>query len=163
MINRRTVLGLLASASVIAPAGLAFAKQHHHKNGKDLLGAKLKQNGKHNVDKIGNAPVSAEVNNGKVVAMSATDPKKGPLSVRKVKSSKKMAEGASGILKVSASGESAQLAQDYGRCRTPCRGQASASPSTDAACMASRKPASSDRDSRRLSFHPPRPRNRRHA
>jgi hypothetical protein len=59
MINRRTVLGLLASASVIAPAGLAFAKQHHHKNGKDLLGAKLKQNGKHNVDKIGSAPVSA--------------------------------------------------------------------------------------------------------
>ncbi len=113
MINRRTVLGLLASASVIAPAGLAFAKQHHHKNGKDLLGAKLKQNGKHNVDKIGSAPVSAEVNNGKVVAMSATDPQKGPLSVRKVKSSKKMADGASGILKVAASGNP-QSAQDYG-------------------------------------------------
>jgi hypothetical protein len=114
MVNRRTVLGLLAAASVIAPAGLAFAKQHHHKNGKDLLGAKLKQNGKHNVDKLGNAGVTAEVNNGKVVAMSATDPQKGPLPVRKVKSSKKMAEGASGILTVSASGENAQLAQDYG-------------------------------------------------
>lgn len=114
MVNRRTVLGLLAAASVIAPAGLAFAKQHHHKNGKDLLGAKLKQNGKHNVDKLGNAAVTAEVNNGKVVAMSATDPQKGPLPVRKVKSSKKMAQGASGILTVSASGENAQLAQDYG-------------------------------------------------
>jgi hypothetical protein len=114
MVNRRTVLGLLAAASVIAPAGLAFAKQHHHKNGKDLLGAKLKQNGKHNVDKLGNAAVTAEVNNGKVVAMSATDPQKGPLAVRKVKSSKKMAQGASGILTVSASGENAQLAQDYG-------------------------------------------------
>lgn len=114
MVNRRTVLGLLAAASVIAPAGLAIAKQHHHKNGKDLLGAKLKQNGKHNVDKLGNAAVTAEVNNGKVVAMSATDPQKGPLPVRKVKSSKKMAQGASGILTVSASGENAQLAQDYG-------------------------------------------------
>lgn len=114
MVNRRTVLGLLAAASVIAPAGLAFAKQHHHKNGKDLLGGKLKQNGKHNVDKLGNAAVTAEVNNGKVVAMSATDPQKGPLPVRKVKSSKKMAQGASGILTVSASGENAQLAQDYG-------------------------------------------------
>jgi hypothetical protein len=114
MINRRTVLGLLAAASVIAPAGLAVAKQHHHKNGKDLLGAKLKQNGKHNIDKVGNAAVSAEVSNGKVVAMSATDPQKGSLPVRKVKSSKKMAELAPDILTASAGGKSPQLAQDSG-------------------------------------------------
>jgi hypothetical protein len=113
MINRRTVLGLLAAASVIAPAGLAVAKQHHHKNGKDLLGARLKQNGKHNIDKLGNAAVSAEVNNGKVVAMSATDPQKGPLPVRKVKSKQKMAGIAPDIVTVSAS-HNPQLAQDYG-------------------------------------------------
>jgi hypothetical protein len=84
-------LGVLASASVFATTREAFAKQEHHKNGHSLLGGKLKRNGKHEIDKIGNATVSAEVNNGKVLAMTATDPQKGPLPVRKVKSRKKMA------------------------------------------------------------------------
>ena len=73
MVSRRTVLGLLASASVVAMSGTALAKQEHHKSGHQLIGAKLKQNGKHQIDKAGNATVTAEVNNGKVVGMTATD------------------------------------------------------------------------------------------
>jgi hypothetical protein len=112
MMTRRGVLGLLASASVFATSGVALAKEHHHKDGHSLLGAKLKQNGKHQVDKIGNAAVTAEVTNGKVVGMSATDPQKGPLPVRKVKSKKKMAAlDRPGVIPASAGG-GIDLAQD---------------------------------------------------
>jgi len=113
MVSRRTVLGLLASASVIAPTGVAFAKQEHHKNGHRLLGAKLKKNGKHQIDKAGNAMVTAEVTNGKVVAMTATDPQKGNLPVRKLKSKKKMAAIDSGIVRVVAHGDTPELAQEF--------------------------------------------------
>jgi hypothetical protein len=112
MMTRRGVLGVLASASVFATTRAAFAKQEHHKNGHSLLGAKLKQNGKHDIDKLGNATVSAEVNNGKVLAMTATDPQKGPLPVRKVKSRKKMAAlDRPGIMLASA-GDGVDIAQD---------------------------------------------------
>ena len=112
MINRRTVLGLLASASVITASGTALAKQEHHKDGRALLGPRLKQNGKHQLDKAGNATVTAEVNNGKVVAMTATDPQKGNLPVCKVKSRKKMAALDPGIVRVAAINDTPKLAQD---------------------------------------------------
>ena len=112
MVSRRTVLGALASASVIATTRAAFAKQEHHKNGHDLLGGGLKQNGKHQIDKIGSAAVTAEVSNGKVVTMTATDPQKGNLPVRKLKSHKKMASLATSVLLASSGGEPQYLAQD---------------------------------------------------
>src|SRR6267378_2804304 len=65
---------------------IALAKNQHHSNGHSLLGAKLNQNGKHEIGKIGNNAVTAEVNNKKVVNMSA-----GNLPARKVKSNKRMA------------------------------------------------------------------------
>ena len=112
MMTRRGVLGLLASASVFATSSVALAKQEHHKNGHSLVGGKLKQNGKHQIDKLGNATVSAEVNNGKVLAMTATDPQKGSLPVRKVKSHKKMAAlERPGFVQASADG-TIDLAQD---------------------------------------------------
>ena len=114
MVSRRTVLGLLASASVVAMSGTALAKQEHHKSGHQLIGAKLKQNGKHQIDKAGNATVTAEVNNGKVVGMTATDPQKGNLPVRKLKSKKKMAAIDPGIVRVAATGDTPELAQDTG-------------------------------------------------
>ena len=49
-----------------------------------LLGAKINQNGKHEIDRIGNNSVITEVSNKKVVNMSA-----GSLPVRKVKSNTK--------------------------------------------------------------------------
>jgi hypothetical protein len=60
--------------------GIALAKNQHHNNGHSLLGAKLSQNGKHEIGKIGNNAVTADVNNKKVVNMSA-----GNLPARKVK------------------------------------------------------------------------------
>jgi hypothetical protein len=111
MFNRRIMLSLTVFAGLIAASGLAIAKNEHHKNGHDLLGAKLSQNGKHEVDKIGNNGVTAEVNNKKVVTMSA-----GSLPVRKVKSNKKMAaEGVLGGINVAANGDIrlAQLTDVY--------------------------------------------------
>src|SRR2546428_539505 len=82
-----------------------LALNQHHNNGHNLLGAKLNQNGKHEIGKAGNATVTAEVSNKKVVNMSA-----GSLPVRKVKSKKKMADLALGNIQVAANGE-IQLAQ----------------------------------------------------
>ncbi len=102
MMNRRGVVSLVAIGSVIAASGVAFAqkankggkeKKKNHKDARALLGDKLKQNGKHKVDKAGRIEVSADVSNGKIVGLTATDPGKGNLAVRKVKSKKKLAEG----------------------------------------------------------------------
>jgi hypothetical protein len=73
------MLGAVAGIGVFAVAGGATAKgPHKHINGHNALGGKLKQNGKHEVGKAGKETVSAEVNNGKVVNMSA-----GSLPVKK--------------------------------------------------------------------------------
>jgi len=86
MINRRTALGLIASAGAIGAPGLGYAKEKHHLNGQALLGGKIKQNGKHKIHTAGKADVFAEVNNGKVVGVSATG-----MQVKKVKSRQKLA------------------------------------------------------------------------
>ena len=105
MISRRIMLSLTVLAGFIVASGLAVAKNAHHHNGHDLLGPKINQNGKHEIHKIGNNSVAAEVNNKKVVNMSA-----GSLPVRKVKSNKKMAEVGLGGVKIAANGN-IQLAQ----------------------------------------------------
>jgi TRAP-type mannitol/chloroaromatic compound transport system substrate-binding protein len=115
MLNRRVLLSLVASAGVLVAGGIALAKNQHHNNGHNLLGAKLNQNGKHEIGKAGNATVTAEVSNKKVVNMSA-----GSLPMRKVKSKKKMAGLDLGSIQVVANGE-IQLAQTvevyyYGYC-----------------------------------------------
>ena len=86
MINRRIFVSLVLSASTLIVAGTALAKNDHHSDGHNLLGAKLSQKGKHEISRIGNNAVTAEVSNKKVVNMSV-----GSLPVRKVKSNKKMA------------------------------------------------------------------------
>jgi hypothetical protein len=108
MFNRRALLGLVASIGLLVAGGVALAKNQHHNNGHNLLGAKLNQNGKHEIHKAGNVSVTAEVNNKKVVNMSA-----GSLPVRKVKSKKKMAE--LGNIRVAANGEIhlAQVVETY--------------------------------------------------
>jgi len=67
-------------------------KQHHHNNGKDKLGDKIKQNGNHVIDKKGDASVSVDVKDGKVAGMKVKHAKKGDLKVTKYKTNKKMAE-----------------------------------------------------------------------
>jgi hypothetical protein len=93
MLNRRVVLGLIASASTLGASGAALAKQKHHQNGHALLGAKIKQNGKHKIHTAGKADVFAEVNNGKVVGVSAAG-----MQVKKVKSRQKLADATPGLI-----------------------------------------------------------------
>jgi hypothetical protein len=111
MLSRRTVLNLLVSCGLVIAADAAVAKNQHQKNGHSLLGGKLKQNGRHQIDKAGQAAVSAEVNNGKVTAMSANHPQKGNLPARKVKSPRKLAEIEPGRVRVAANAEGVQFAQ----------------------------------------------------
>lgn len=88
--------------------------QHKHANGKALLGAKLKQDGKHQVGKLKDRDVVAEVKGGKVKNMSAGD-----LPMKRVKTKTKMAWNDGGLLRASWSGQ-VQLAQYdpwyYGYC-----------------------------------------------
>jgi hypothetical protein len=86
MLNRRVLLSLLVAVALVAGGGIVVAKNQKHHDAHKLLGAKLKQNGKHEVAKIGANSVTADVNNGKVVTMAAAG-----LPVKKVKSKKKMA------------------------------------------------------------------------
>ena len=114
MANRRMLLSFVLSTSMALAGGMALAKNQHHSNGHNLLGAKLNQNGKHEIGRIGNNAVAAEVNNKKVVSMSA-----GNLPARKVKSNKKMADGELTGVQLAANGD-IQLAQvldvSYGYC-----------------------------------------------
>jgi hypothetical protein len=88
MLTRRILISLVIMSSfVLATGQMVLAKNPHHMNGHNLLGAKLNQDGKHEVGKAGKNSVTAEVKGKKVVNMSA-----GSLPVRKVKSNKKMAE-----------------------------------------------------------------------
>jgi hypothetical protein len=93
MISRRTALGLIASASTSGASGVALAKEKHHLNGQGLLGDKIKQNGKHKIHTAGKVDVFAEVNNGKVVDVSAAG-----MQVKKVKSRQKLAETTPGLI-----------------------------------------------------------------
>jgi hypothetical protein len=114
MISRRMLFTLvIASACALGTAQVSLAKNSHHNNGHNLLGAKLNQDGRHEIARIGNNPVTAEVKGKKVVNMSA-----GNLAVRKVQSNKKMAGQQIGNLKLAANGE-IQIAQAdvyYGYC-----------------------------------------------
>jgi hypothetical protein len=111
MVNRRVLFAIITVTGMLAVAGVSLAKNQHHNNGHNLLGAKLNQNGKHEIGKAGNDTVVAEVSNKKVVNMSA-----GSLPARKVKSKKKMAEGDN--IQVAANGgvQFAQVDYYYGYC-----------------------------------------------
>lgn len=114
MQRRHILLSIaIASACALATWQFSLAKNSHHNNGHDLLGAKLNQDGKHEVGKIANNSVTAEVKGKKVLGMAA-----GSLPVRKVKSNKKMAEQQLGNIKVAANGELriAQADVYYGYC-----------------------------------------------
>src|SRR5260370_28135754 len=93
MINRRIVLGLMATATTIGASRFAFAKEKHHLNGKDLLGERIKKNGKHKIHATGKkADVFAEVNNGKGTAVTAAR-----IQLKKLRSRQQLAETTPGI------------------------------------------------------------------
>jgi hypothetical protein len=93
MIDRRAALGLLASAGTISASGIVLAKEKHHLYGNSLLGAKIKQHGKHKIHTAGKADVFAEVSNGKVVGVSAAG-----MQVKKVKTKQKLADTTPGLI-----------------------------------------------------------------
>ena len=102
--QRRTLLAALATfgAMSLAPEVSAQGKgkdkdkdkakkEHRHHSGKDKLGAKVKQNGNHVIDKHGDNMVSVDVKDGKVAGMRVKHAKKGDVQVTKYKTAKKMA------------------------------------------------------------------------
>jgi hypothetical protein len=114
MFNRRVLLSVLVVTGLLAGGGIAVAKNHKHHDGHALLGEKLHKNGKHEVGKVGNNTVTAEVNNNKVTNMSA-----GTLPARKVRSKNKMASLEPTFLPVAASSEFKLAQMDayyYGYC-----------------------------------------------
>ena len=74
------------------------AKQHKHHNGKDLVGDKIKKNGKHKFHEHGKHSASVNVSNGKIAGVEVTHAEKGKVPVKKYKTSKKMADLSSGGL-----------------------------------------------------------------
>src|SRR5947208_599093 len=81
--TRRHFLSVMASIGVFAMAGPAVAKKHEHHSGKDLLGDKIKANGKHVIHKKGPHTVSVDVMNGKIAGVSVKHDKKGNVAVKK--------------------------------------------------------------------------------
>ena len=74
------------------------AKQHKHQNGKDLLGDKIKKNGRHQLERHGKHTASVDVQDGKIRGVSVKHDEKGEVPVKKYKTSKKMADASSGGL-----------------------------------------------------------------
>jgi hypothetical protein len=86
-----TIVAICGLLAFVAP-GSAFAKTDHHKAGKEMLGDKIKTDGKHQIDKVGENSVSVNVSNGKVAGVIVKHSKKGNVPVTKYKTHQKMAE-----------------------------------------------------------------------
>ena len=102
--NRRLFTAGVAALGVSALAGGAMAAgkdddkekgkgkgKAKHNNGKQLLGDKIKTNGKHVVETNGPHTVSVDVKDGKIAGMQVKHSKKGELPVTKYKTKTKMA------------------------------------------------------------------------
>jgi hypothetical protein len=75
-------------------------KQHKHKDGKSLLGDRIKQNGRHKIDQNGKYSTFVETHNGKIRSVKVNHSDKGDVPVTKYKTSKRMAEAGSGFVRV---------------------------------------------------------------
>jgi len=88
-----TVIAVTALVAFAGPGvGPALAKAHKHHSGQQMLGNKIKQNGDHVIDKVGEHTVSAKVTNGKIAGVNVKHSKKGDVPVKKYKTKKKMAQ-----------------------------------------------------------------------
>ncbi len=77
------------------------AKKAKHQNGKNLVGDKIKRNGKHKFHEDGKHASFVNVSNGKIAGVSVTHAEKGEVPVKKYKTTKQMAQAATGIQPVS--------------------------------------------------------------
>ena len=67
-------------------------KKQKHENGKDLVGDKVKKDGKHAFHKNGKNTAFVDVKGGKIAGVTVTNTDKGNVPVKKYKSTKKMAD-----------------------------------------------------------------------
>ncbi len=78
------------------PGGKGPGEKAHgkanHKNGKQMLGDKIKTNGRHVLEKKGNYTSEVDVQNGKIAGMHVKHATKGDVPVTKYKTNKQMAE-----------------------------------------------------------------------
>jgi len=66
-------------------------KGHKHQNGKDLVGEKVKKDGKHEFHKNGKHTAFVNAKGGKITGVTVTHSEKGNVPVKKYKTNKKMA------------------------------------------------------------------------
>jgi len=85
------IVAIIGVAAFVAP-GSVLAKAHHQHSGQQMLGDKIKTNGQHEIDKVGENRVSVNVTNGKVAGVSVKHSKKGDVPVQKYKTKKKLAQ-----------------------------------------------------------------------
>jgi hypothetical protein len=98
----RYLVAIFAVICLIAMVGSADAKEkgkdkekgkgkHTHHSGQQLLGEKIKTNGKHVIETHGKHTVSVNVKDGKVAGVHVKHSEKGDVPVKKYKTTKKMA------------------------------------------------------------------------
>lgn len=108
----RLLVPFFVVLSLVAVEGAAVAqpkdkkehkvKQQKHHNGKDLVGDKIKKDGKHAFHQNGKNTASVEVKGGKIAGVTVANADRGNVPVKKYKSTKKMAQAqAFGIQPVS--------------------------------------------------------------
>ena len=91
--TRRLLTTGLALSGVFGFVDASFAKgKHHHHNGAQMGGDKLKSNGQHVIDKKGPHTVSVDIKDAKIAAFHVKHANKGDLPVKKYKTKKKMAQ-----------------------------------------------------------------------
>lgn len=68
------------------------AKRQNHHNGHQLVAAKLKTDGHHNIDKKGHYAAAVDTKRGKIAAFHVVHDTKGEIAVKKYKTNRKMAQ-----------------------------------------------------------------------
>jgi hypothetical protein len=95
MKGKRVVPAIVMMFTLLAIGSVAFAvaakKQNHH-DGKQLVAAKLKTDGHHDIDKKGHYTSSVESKGGKIAAFHVVHDTKGNIPVKKYKTNKKMVQ-----------------------------------------------------------------------
>ena len=91
----RVLAAIVIMCSLLAIGNVAFAaaakKQNHH-DGHQLVAARLKTDGHHDIEKRGHYTASVESKGGKIAAFHVAHDTKGAIPVKKYKTNKKMVQ-----------------------------------------------------------------------
>lgn len=91
----RVLAAIVIMCSLLAIGSVAFAvaakKQNHH-DGHQLVAAKLKTDGHHDIDKRGHYAAAVDSKGGKIAAFHVVHDTKGEIPVKKYKTNKKMVQ-----------------------------------------------------------------------